>query len=161
FGVGASIPAFGYLVVFANDPDGTPGTHLGFKLPQEGGALYLYDAAANGGALIDSVAWGPQLTDYSIGRLNVPASAAASGAASGAWALTVPTFGAVNRPASVGDPAKLRINEWLALGTTPFDNDFIELYNADSLPVAMGGLFLSDETVGVPNKHQIDALSFI
>ena len=50
---------------------------------------------------------------------------------------------------------------WLALGVTPFDNDFIELYNADPSPVALGGLYLSDETLGWRERHQIAALSFI
>ncbi len=150
FPVGASIPAGGYLVVYANNPDGTPGYHLGFNLNQQGESVFLYDRPEDGGVLLDSVSFGPQLTDLSVGRL-----------ADGSWALTVPTFGAVNRAAPVGDPTRLRINEWLALGQAPFANDFIELYNADPLPVSLGGLYMSDEVVSWPNQHQIAALSFI
>ncbi len=150
FPAGASIAARGYLVVYANDPNGTSGYHLGFNLNQGGDTLYLFASAANGGALLDSVSFGPQLTDVSIGRL-----------ADGAWTLTVPTFGAANQAAPVGDPANLRINEWLAIGITPFDYDFIELYNAGSAPVALGGLYLSDEILGWRDRQEIPALSYI
>ncbi len=150
FPAGASIPAHSYLVVYANNPDGTSGYHLGFNLNQQGDALYLYDDAGNGGALLDSVRFGLQLTDLSIGRMD-----------DGSWALAAPTFGDANRAAPTGDPAALRINEWLAISQTPFANDFIELYNSDTLPVAMGGLFLSDEIIGWKDRHQIAPLSFI
>jgi len=156
FPAGASIAAGGYLVVFANNPDGTPGLHLGFNLGQEGEGLYLYAAAFNGGALLDSVMFGPQLTDLSIGRL---ADTLPGGGTT--WALTQPTFGAANRAARVGDPRALRINEWLAIGVTPFENDFVELYNSDPLPVSLGGLYVSDEIIGWPDRHQITPLSFI
>ena len=150
FPEGSSIAARSYLVVFANNADGTPGYHLGFNLSQQGENLFLYDVAERGGALLDSVSFGPQLDDLSIGRL-----------ADGSWALTVPTFGAANRAARLGDPTRLRLNEWLTIGTAPYDTDFIELYNADSVPVSLGGLYLSDEIISWPNRHQIVALSFI
>ncbi len=150
FPLGACIPANGYLVVYANNNDGTPGDHLGFNLQQEGGALHLFAAAANGGARLDSVSFGLQLTDYSIGRL-----------ADGTWALTQPTFGTVNRAALLGDASRLRINEWLAIALNASANDFVELYNPDSSPVAIGEFHLSDEPLGWPNRHRIPALSFI
>ncbi len=150
FPAGASIPAKGYLVVFADNPNGTPGHHLGFNLGQLGDAVYLFDSASRSGALLDSVEFGLQLTDLSIGRV-----------ADGSWALTQPTLGAPNRAAQTGDPRALHINEWLALGTTPFDNDFIELFNGDALPVALGGLFLTDELIGRPDRHRIAPLSFM
>ncbi len=68
--------------------------------------------------------------------------------------------GATGRRRSA-DPANLRINEWLAIGITPFDNDFIELYNAGSAPVALGGLYLSDEILGWRDRQEIPALSYI
>jgi hypothetical protein len=150
FPAGATIPARGYLVVLADNPNGTPGFHLGFNLAQEGDGVFLYNAVGNGGALLDSVVFGLQLRDLSLGRQS-----------DGSWALALPTLGAPNRLAPLGDPRALRINEWLALGTTPFDTDFVELYNTDSLPVAMGGLFLSDELVGHPQRHAIAPLSFL
>ena len=139
-----------YLVLYANNPDGTPGYHLGFNLAQEGQAVWLYDAPERGGEVLDSVRFGPQLTDLSIGRL-----------ADGSWGLTVPTFGVPNQAAALGDPTHLLLNEWLALGVTPFNSDFLELYNADPLPVSLGGLFLSDEILGWRDRHALAPLSFI
>lgn len=147
FPPGSSIPPRGYLLVYANDPDGTPGYHLGFNLNQQGDVLYLFAAVGGGGVLLDGVDFGMQLTDLSIGR-----------AADGSWALTEPTLGSANRIARLGDPRALRINEWLALGSS---SDFIEIHNTAALPVSLGGLYLSDEVLGWPNRHQIAALSFI
>jgi len=56
-------------------------------LSQNGDSLYLFDAAGNGGALIDNISFGPQIADFSIGRQ-----------ADGSWGLCRPTFGAVNQP---------------------------------------------------------------
>ena len=150
FPAGASIPARGYLTVFANNADGTPGYHTGFTISQNGQSLYLIDSGARGGALLDSVTFGLQVANLSIGRLG-----------DGAWKLASPTFGAANREARLGGPLGLRINEWLAIATTPFSDDFVELYNPGALPVALGGLFLSDEIIGKPDRHQMPALSFI
>ncbi len=150
FPAGASIPAGGYLVVYADNASAAPGYHLGFNLNQNGDALYLFAAVEDGGALLDSVVFGMQLANLSVGRL-----------AGGDWALTVPTFGAANQAARVDNPQAIRINEWLASGTSPFDQDFVELYNPGSLPVAIGGLYFSDELVGQPDRHRVPALTFI
>ncbi len=150
FPVGSSIPARGYLTVFANNPDGTPGIHLGFSLAQQGDTIYLFDSPSRGGELLDSLSFGLQLTDLSIGRL-----------ANGTWTLTQPTFGAANKSARQGDPAALRINEWLAIGTTPFNDDFIELYNTGALPVSLAGLFITDEITGDPDRHAFAPLSYV
>jgi len=150
FAANTTLVAGGYLVAFANNSDGTPGIHLGFSLKQEGGAVYLYDKLSSGGALIDSVVFGLQLPDKSIGRLN-----------NGDWLLCQPSFGAANVALPLGDPARLRLNEWLTSGTLPFVDDFIEIYNGDSLPVALGGAHLTDEPIGAPALHRIADLSFI
>ncbi len=150
FPLGASIAPRGYLTVYANNPDGTPGYHLGFSLSQNGDAVYLYAPVAQGGRLLDSVRFGLQLTDYSIGRL-----------ADGRWTLNQPTFGTRNQPAPLGDASGLLINEWLAIAETPFENDFIELFNPDPRPVALAGLYLTDQILGWPDRHQIAELSYI
>jgi len=150
FPSGASIPARGYLVVYANNADGTPGYHLGFNLSGGGETLYLFNAASAGGALIDSVSFGLQLTDLSVGRL-----------ADGNWTLTEPTFGSANRAAELGDPRLLTINEWLANAQAPFEEDFVELLNTDALPVALGGLYLTDNWLGWPARHTVPPLTFM
>ena len=110
----------------------------------------LFDSAANGGALMDSVSFGPQIADFSIGRLS-----------DGSWGLCQPTFGAANVPQATGDIDLLKINEWLASGSAAMPDDFVELYNPDAAPVAMGGLYLSDAPDGSPARYQIAALSYI
>ncbi len=149
FPLGTSIAAGGYLVVYA-DSANTPGLHLGYTLSAEGEGLYLYASLDDGGALLDSVTFGLQLDNLSVGRL-----------ADGSWNLCVPTFGAANVAAPLGDPTRLRINEWLAIGLVLSPDDFIELFNFDSLPVALGGLYLSDEPTGWRDRHAIAPLSYI
>ena len=150
FPAGASIPAGGYLTVYAGSANGASGFHTGFTLAQEGQSLHLIDAATRGGAVIDSITFGLQVTDLSIGR-----------GVDGSWGLTAPTFGAANRGARLGSPDALRINEWLAVATAPFNTDFVELYNPAPLPVSLGGLFLTDEIIGRKDRHVMPALSFM
>ena len=151
FPTNSIIQPHGYLVVFCdNRPAGASGYYTGFGLNQDGESLYLYDSRERGGRLIESISFGPQLTDYSIGKM-----------ADGTWALNIPTFGAPNRRAPVGNPYKVKINEWLALGETPIANDFIELYNTDPLPVDLGGLYISDSVVSFWTRHKFPPLSFI
>ncbi len=135
-----------HLVLYADSDNSPPGLHLGFTLKGEGDDLFLFDAA---GMLLDSVEFGLQLADLSIGRL-----------ADGTWALNTPTFGSNNVAARTGDPVALLLNEWLAAGDVA-TVDFIELYNPGSLPVSLGGLYLTDNPIGAPNRHEVDALSFI
>ena len=139
-----------YLVVYANDPDGTPGIHLGFNLSQSGEAVYLFDRGTNN-TVLDSVVFGLQLTDLSVGRFGN----------SGEWKLCQPTFPGANSARTVGDVRSLRINEWLTAGTAQFAEDFIELYNPSSLPIDFGGTYFSDEPIGAPKRHVVPPLTFI
>ncbi|MBN2476320.1 MAG: lamin tail domain-containing protein [Pirellulales bacterium] len=146
-----TIPAGGYLVVYADNDTGTSGLHLGFALDGDGEAVLLYDTAANGGALLDSVEFGMQLADLSIGRIGHRAE----------WALCQPTLGTANVAQRTGNPATLKINEWFANGDVRLADDFLELYNADPLPVPLAGLYLSDRPYGQPDMHEIAPLSFV
>ncbi len=149
FPANTMVPAGGYLVLWADDPVPGPELCTGFKLAQDGDALFLFDAASRGGALLDSVPFGLQVPDLSLGRLT-----------EGVWGLCQPSFGGENLPQPTGDPHPLRINEWLADAQFVARNDFLELYNPDPLPVPLGGLFLSDAS-GTPTRHPIAPLSFI
>jgi spore coat protein CotH len=66
---GVSIPADGYLLVWA-DEDGsdTPGLHASFKLAKSGEAVYLIDTDENFNAVLDHVPFGEQAADVSFGR---------------------------------------------------------------------------------------------
>lgn len=151
FPEGTTIPAGGYLILNA-DGEQAPGIHLGFSLDNDGEGVYLYESSANGGSLIDSIEFGLQIPGLSIGRLGHEGSA---------WALTRVTPGAANRPQPYGSTQQLRINEWLAATETLFADDFIEIYNPDSLPVPLAGLFLSQEALSQPGQEAIAPLSFI
>lgn len=142
-----SINAGQHLILYADNGSTPPGIHLGFSIKGEGDDIYL---TTPNGMLVDSVIFGLQLQGFSIGRIN-----------SQDWELTVPTLGAANQAARIGDPSTLKINEWLADGVTPYPDDFVELFNPDPFPVALGGLFLTDTIAGTLDRHQITPLSFI
>jgi len=151
FPAGTTLAPGAYLVVYANSQDATSGFHLGFALGQQGDEIYLLQPAASGGAVLDSVKFGLQLANLSIGRMGN----------SGDWRLTQPTFGAVNILQSLGTTAALKINEWFAASEPPLTEDYVELYNPSSSPVALEGLYLSDQPLGRPKQHQIAPISFI
>ncbi|NQU23768.1 MAG: lamin tail domain-containing protein, partial [Candidatus Nealsonbacteria bacterium] len=160
FPVDTSLAPGEYLVLYADDEERTSGLHLGFALDGEGEGVYLYNTPAVGGGLLDSVEFGPQIADLSIGRVGH----------GGDWALTQPTFGTENLPQRTGNPATLAINEWLASGDVRLQNDFVELYNPDPLPVALAGLYLTDneanpvdpvDPLNQPALHEIALLSFV
>lgn len=74
---GYSIPAHGYLLVWAdNQPSqnlpSNPGLHANFKLDLDGESIVL---SAPDGHLVDSVTFGPQLPDLSEGRVTDGAAA--------------------------------------------------------------------------------------
>jgi hypothetical protein len=74
------------------------------------------------GTLVDSVVFGPQVENLSIGR---------TGPGENNWVLTLPTPGALNQPHSLGNPAGLRLNEWLSKPEVVYTQDFLELYNPE------------------------------
>ncbi|YCM44110.1 Ig-like domain-containing protein [Verrucomicrobiaceae bacterium 227] len=152
FPSGSTIPAGGYLVIRGGLPLSLPGLYTGFNLNGQGETLSLYNSAANGGALIDAITFGIQIPDFSIGR---------TGPGTTTWQLCSPSFGEANQGLSLGSPSQLRINEWMSQSGSVFENDFIELYNPSSQPISLGSLFISDEPVNYPAKHQITNLSFI
>jgi hypothetical protein len=149
---GTQIGSNEYLILYADDNIAAPGIHLGFALDNDGEGVYLYNSLANGGGLVDSLEFGPQIADHSIGRVGHDQE----------WTLTAATLGQANVAVPCTDvPDSLKINEWLANGDISFNNDFIELYNSASVPVELAGLYLTDHPVARPDKHQIAPLSFI
>lgn len=149
FPMGTILEPAAFLTVYANNADGTPGLHTGFTLDADGDQLYLFDRVANGNGILDSVRFGIQITDHSIGRVG-------SGST---WFLAAPSFGSGNIAQPLAGDSNLKINEWLADGGA--QADFLELYNPDSRPVALGGLFLTDEPLDAAALHRIANLSFV
>lgn len=138
FPPGTSISPRGYLVVSSTD--------LGFSLDDDGETLILTNSA---NSVLDTITFGLQISDKSIGR---------SGAD---WVLCLPTLGLPNRASALGNPAALRINEWIADHDFRVKDDFVELYNPDPLPVELSGLGLTDEPNTPSSRHLLPDLSFI
>ncbi len=150
FPVGTTIAPGGYLTLIADAQPGD-GLRLGFALDNDGEGVYLFDRPEDGGELVDTVAFGMQISDLSIGRLG-PESR---------WGLSQPTFGGFNAAKATGDPTRLRINEWFANGDLVANDDFVELFNSDTLPVALDGLAISDDPGARPLRHRFAPLSYI
>lgn len=151
FPAGSTIAAGGYLTVWC-DParsvstDPGPDMNSGQSLGDDKGALFLFNSA---GQLADTLAWGFQIADMAIGQTGA-----------GWKLLAAPTRGAVNSAAAaLGATTNLRINEWFDGGVAP---DWFELYNMDSAPVDLGGLYLTDDPSesGV-TKFLVAPLNFI
>jgi Lamin Tail Domain/Bacterial TSP3 repeat len=152
FPAGASIGSNSYLVVWCDGSRPASSNleaqlNAGFTLSGDGAAVYLFNT---NNQVADSVAFGFQVADLSMGRSGVT------------WSLlSNPTPGACNAsPVPLGDPANLRINEWMA--NPGSGNDWFELYNADSSPVSLAGLYLTDDpSIAGTTQFQVPELSFI
>ena len=136
-----------YLLLYADNNNIEGEISLGFNLNASGEEVLLYDT---GGNLLDSISFGSQIPDSTIGRVGPDQS----------WALNYPSPGSNNIARLTGNIYNLSINEWLADAAQSGD-DFIELYNADSKPVNMSGLFITDNPLNQQMKHEFANLSFI
>ncbi|MBI2926659.1 MAG: lamin tail domain-containing protein [Verrucomicrobia bacterium] len=150
FPAGTTIPANGRLVVWGDSATNSPGLHTGFGFKSEGELVALYDTPARGSVLRDRLVFGLQIPDRTIGR--VPDG--------GTWTLTTPTPLRPNAAVTLGLPAALRFNEWLATNSASADRDWFELYNSAKLPVALGGLVFTD-LLTTPDNRAVPDLSFI
>ena len=153
FPASASIPARGYAVIWLDSTNGYPGLVItNFALRASGEEVVLFRNFIQ----IDSVRFGPQLKDRSLGRYP-------SGAAT--WTLGLPTPGTANQSVPLGLTEPLRINELMA--TNSAGDDWLELYNPGTNgPAAIGGMVLADtdQVAGVaplwPNSF-IDSGGFL
>ena len=146
------VPAGGRLVVWMDTDYVAPGLHSGFTLKNSGKAVHLY--TPGGGFQADSIVYGPQAPDVSIGR--VPDGI------TGVWTLTQPTPGLANKAHPVASVTNLIINEWMATNSTGFD--WLEVYNRSTNPVALAGLVFTSiwplPATG-PTNRPVAALSYI
>ena len=149
FPAGLTVAPGSYLVVACDKPRDPGRLRTGFKLAAEGENLTLLAATAQGWRVLDSVTFGLQVPDRSVGR---------DSSQPGRWTLTVPTPGAANQVEELGDASSLRLNEWL---TRPLAGDaWVEVYNSGPRPVALAGLGLTDD-LDSPFKCRMPALSFL
>jgi hypothetical protein len=146
---GTSIPANGFRIFWCDANYIAPGLHTGFGLGANTDRVQLY--GTDGFTLLDDVAFGISVGNFSIGR--IPNG-------NGAWALNQPTPLAANVAQPLGSNSQLRLNEWMASPGAGLE-DWIEVYNGSSLPVELHSLVLTDLAVGTPANRAIPALSFI
>jgi hypothetical protein len=66
FPEGTSIPADGYLIIWADEDQEQQGLHANFKLSKNGEGIYLSNAD---GTSIDSISFGEQTTNVSLSRV--------------------------------------------------------------------------------------------
>ena len=154
FPAGTSLAVGGYLAVWcdaAQPASASTGADMntGFALGDASGGVYLFNTA---GQLVSTVEYGFQIADRSFGL-----------SAGTLKLLAAPTRAAANSAAqTLGAASQLRINEWMALQTAPAATDWFELYNLDANPVAMAGLYLTDDPSELGRaKFVTPALSFI
>ena len=110
----------------------------------------MFNRPAEGGELLDAITFGLQAPDWSIGRVPDGASN---------WVLNISTPRSANLAAVLGDPTKLKVNEWLA-NPVPGEDDWFEIYNPNAQPVELSGLHLTDNLTD-RTKHILPPLSFI
>lgn len=147
---GTTLAPGAFLVIYSSGSGAVPTPKTGFSLGASGDDLTLTRSVTAGGGIADSVIWGQQLPDFSIGRF-----------ADGSWDLCRPSFGSANIAAQKSSTANVRINEWLADAVTLFANDFVELHNPGQFPVNIGEHYLTDNPSEWPDKSPIRQLTFI
>lgn len=191
FRSGEVFPAESYLLVFFdNDTNlpgvhatmnygGTNGTNVTLSLSRRGDRVTLY----KGGDLLptDSVLFGPQVPNLSIGRvpdagvttpdgdnftLNLPTPYGVATDTNTLWSPNTP-LSVVSPPSNPTNVTELtlKINEWVAFslsGSGKTNDDWVEIYNPDTNIVELSGLWLVDKDKEF-NKpgNQIKPHSFI
>ena len=146
FPEGATISPKGYYMIACDSGEKSSIQNTGFNIPAAGATLKLY--ASSGTSPIDTIDFGPQVTDYSIGRI---------GDGTGNFVLCIPTAGNANQAQTMGTIASIKINEVSAAS----DPDWFELYNSGSYPVDIGGYYLTRKPKKDPLMFPIPALTFI
>ncbi len=144
FPTGTTIPAQGYVVVYADGNTGGDGHHGRPDLVVHPGFLCLFDAA---GARMDGQAFGQQASAYSLSRF---------GEGYGYWHCGEPTRGAENRSAAMAEVSELALNEVLG-NSLPGEPDWIEIYNrSSSQPADLYGFSLQwSNAAPVLTEHSV------
>ncbi len=118
-------------------------------LDKDGDTVLLYQGAT----LRDSVTFGAQVADMTIGRVLFDNALA--------WKLGTPTLGAANNWVITGEQSGIRVSEWFTGGSVLYASDWIELSNSLAFPVDLAGLRITDTRAEAASVHVIPPLSFI
>ncbi len=138
--IATTIPAGGYLLVWAdNQPEEGP-LHVNIKLGAGGEAIGLSTQGNSGIEVIDSYTFGAQTTDISMGRF--------PDGVDNFVTFSNPTPRSAN---SLGFATGIFINEFLAGNVNGITDeagdheDWIEIYNSNSAAVDIGGFYITDD----------------
>lgn len=144
-----TVPAGGFILFYANKGQETSVLNLNFKLSGSGESIGLWN---NESAVLDSLTYGNQETDISMGRYPDGGNF---------WGfMTEITPGTANADPSPTVP-DLYINEFMASNDTAFPGpqgdypDWIEIYNAGEEAVMLGGFYMSDDLIDTEARFMI------
>jgi hypothetical protein len=141
-----TIPAHGYMVLWADNQEEQGLLHLDFSIGRDGEQIGL--AGYDGKSYIDSLTYGKQYSNASSSRYPD---------GNDSWIYPPPTPGSTNTFPNI---TGLFVNEYCVsnLNITTDENgeydDWVEIYNSADAPVNIGGLFITD-SLGYPAKHRI------
>lgn len=149
-----TIPAGGYLILWADGQSAQGVTHLPFKLDKDGEEVYLAKLTGGQYSIIDEIAFPKAKNDVTYGR--IPNG-------TGIWKrLSDPTPAGPNIPARI--IGGFIVNELMAVAGPGLvdesgeEEDWIEFYNPSAYPVNLGGLYLTD-SIDDPIKSHITVFS--
>ena len=127
------------------------GTNLNTGLNLDPSQTWGLELIQPTGYLYQSLTWGRQLPDKSIGRSGAEYTL-----------LSSPTPGTANSAAATLDtPALARLNEWYG-GDSLTPENFLEIYHPGTNPLDLGGLWLGDSpSESGQRRWQIPGLSFL
>lgn len=137
-----TIPAGGYLILWADKQKEQGVLHLDISLSSLGESIILSQSTAGGTSVIDQVDFTEQVQDVSVGRLPDGSTTWSS--------FPVATPNAANQLFSASPISGLYINEVLSNNVASIaDNrgefdDWVEFYNSTSSPIDLGGMFVTD-----------------
>jgi len=133
------IGAYGYLLLIADGNTDAGANHTDFALRAEQGLIGLFDADVH---LIDSVYYGPQMPNISMGRSPNGSTNRSRSACPPRARQSRPSG-----PAHPGGHQRSPRQERLAADYDGVTRDWIELYNASASTVNLADLSLSDDAL--------------
>ncbi len=145
-----TVPAGGFLVLYANSDPEWSVLNLDFKLSGGGEAIGLWTPEQ---MFVDSLTYGEQIADTSYGRY--------TDGTDNWFFMPQISPGAANINPNPPADVDLYINEFMASNDAAFPGpqgdfpDWIEIYNAGLEDVMLGGYYLSDDLVDPEKLFQI------
>ena len=144
-----TVPAGGYILFYANKGEATSVLNLNFKLSGGGEQIGLWNPDQ---VVLDSLTYGEQITDTSMGRFPDGADK---------WVQYSTISPGESNSNGVVFGGMLLINEFMASNDFAFPGpegdypDWIEIYNAGDEDVMMGGYYMADDLTDPTAMYQI------